>query len=226
MTRIRAVLFDMDGLLIDSEPFWQDAEMEVFGSVGLTLTRAQCLETTGLRIDEVVAHWFARAPWPGPTPAEVTARIVARVVELVRTRGQALPGAREAVVEARRRVGCVGLATSSPRALIDAVIERLDLRVLLDGVASGEDEVYGKPHPAVYLTLAQSLRVPPTACLAFEDSVNGMISAKAARMACVAVPEAHHRHDRRFALADLVLGSLVELDEGRWRALLGEAPRG
>src|SRR4030095_6226049 len=67
---IEGVLFDMDGLRTASEPLWQRAEIEIFGNVGLALTRAQCLQTRGLRVDEVVAHWFARASWRGPSQRE------------------------------------------------------------------------------------------------------------------------------------------------------------
>ena len=152
----------MDGLLIDSEPLWQDAEVEIFGEVGLHLTREQAAETKGIRIDEVVAFRFAQQPWAGATVAEVTARIVERMVALVRERGEALPGVHEALSGARLHVGQVGLATSSPRSLIDATLERLGIREAFEAIASAEDEPYGKPHPAVYLTLAAKLGVPPT----------------------------------------------------------------
>ena len=72
---LRAAIFDMDGLIVDSEPLWRRTEVEVFGEVGLVLTEAMCESTTGLRIDEVALHWFARAPWKGPTPHELAERV-------------------------------------------------------------------------------------------------------------------------------------------------------
>jgi HAD superfamily hydrolase (TIGR01509 family) len=217
---LRAAIFDLDGLLIDSEPHWAVAEMDVLAEVGLTLTEAMCQRTTGLRIDEVVAYWHARAPWPGPSPAEVTTRIVARVVERIGSQAVAKPGAHRAVELARRRGVAVGLASSSPMVLIRAAVTRLGLDGAFDALESAEDEPFGKPHPAVYLAAAKRLHVAPTACLALEDSLNGLIAAKAARMRCVVVPELH-LHDPRFALADRMLESLELLTDEVWDSLDG-----
>jgi sugar-phosphatase len=205
---ITAVIFDMDGVLVDSEPLWQEAEIEVFAGVGVELTAERCQETMGLRIDEAVDHWWVRHPWPGPSPIEVAEAIVARVTELIAERAEPLPGVHEAIAAARR-VGPIALASSSPRRLIDAVLARFDLD--FDVVHSAEDEAFGKPHPAIYLTTADRLGVAPTRCLAVEDSVNGVVAAKAARMACVAIPEPSLRGDRRFGVADAVLDSLAAL---------------
>jgi mannitol-1-/sugar-/sorbitol-6-/2-deoxyglucose-6-phosphatase len=192
-----AIIFDMDGLLIDSEPLWRRAEVEVFARHGLSLREEQCQETTGLRIDEVVAHWRL--------PAEAAGAVVARVIELVAAEGVAKPFAAEAVREARRRSSRLALASSSPDALIDVTIVKLGIAGLFDVVYSATHEVYGKPHPGVYLTTAAKLGVAPTACVAIEDSLNGVLAAKAARMRCIAVPEVE---DPRFVIADVVLPSL------------------
>ena len=214
----RAAIFDLDGLLIDSEPHWRSAEMQVFAEVGLELSEAMCLRTTGLRVDEVVAYWFARAPWRGVTPAEVTTRIVAATVERLGAHGAAKPGAAEALERVRRHGRPVGLASSSPMALIRAAVERLGFAGAFDVLCSAEDEPYGKPHPAVYLAAAARLHVPPTACVAIEDSLNGLVAARAARMRCVLVPE-HAPDDPRFRLADHVLPSLLQLDDEVWAEL-------
>ena len=213
MTRLTAVVFDMDGVLVDSEPLWQEAEIEVFADVGVSLTRDLCRQTMGLRIDEAVAHWFARHPWEGMPQEAVSDRVVARVVELIGERAEPLPGVRAAVAEVRRRGLRCALASSSPRVLIDAVLDRLELGAAFEVVHSAEDEQHGKPHPAIYLTTADRLGVEPTACLAVEDSVNGVISAKAARMTCVAVPEPAARHDPRFGVADVVVDDVCTFSD-------------
>jgi mannitol-1-/sugar-/sorbitol-6-/2-deoxyglucose-6-phosphatase len=107
----------------------------------------------------------------------------------------------------------IGLASSSPMRLIQSVLQHLDIHQNFKAVYSAEFEPYGKPHPAVYLSCAQELGSNPLHCLAFEDSVNGMIAAKAARMKVVAVPEPHNQHDKRFALADLKLSSLLHFND-------------
>ena len=111
----------------------------------------------------------------------------------------------------------VAVASSSSEELIAAALDRLGLRGL-DAVRSAAPETYGKPHPAVLLSTARELGLDPTACVVLEDSLNGVIAAKAARMRCVAVPEADQLEDPRFAIADVRLPSLERLAP---EALLG-----
>lgn len=202
------VIFDMDGLLVDSEPLWVRAEIEVFGAVGVRLSEADCATTKGLRIDDVVAHWHAIHRWASPAREDVEQRLVARVAELVRAEGRALPGVAPAIAAARALTSEIALASSSPRALIDAVLDRLELHGVFGVVQSAQTEPYGKPHPGIFLTTAKALGVPPTECVVLEDSMTGVLAAKAARMACIAVPEVHPTHDPRFVIADRVVGSL------------------
>jgi HAD superfamily hydrolase (TIGR01509 family) len=198
---LRAVIFDMDGLLIDSEPLWHEAERGVFATVGLHLSTEDCLRTTGLRIDEVVRFWNA--------PPELAGQIVDRVIALVEQKGVAKPGVQEALVAASG--ARVGLASSSPSRLIAAVLQRLGIADRFAVAHSAEHELCGKPHPDVYLTTARLLGVEPSACIAVEDSPNGVRSAKAAGMRCVAVPDALLAGDPTFAAADHVIDSLLEL---------------
>jgi HAD superfamily hydrolase (TIGR01549 family) len=218
---IRAVIFDMDGLLIDSEPHWRAAEMEVFATVGLELTSAQCVETTGLRIDEVVRYWHVREPRIAERLSlEVIAeRIVASVIARIRRLGEAKEGVAEGVAFVRERGVRIGLASSSSHSLIAAVLERLGLGGVFEALHSAADEQHGKPHPAVYLTIADRLGTHPLDCLAIEDSLNGVLAAKAARMRCLAVPEPHNAGDPRFAIADLTIPSLRRLDQAVWDRL-------
>lgn len=214
-----AVIFDMDGLLIDSEPLWVRAEMEVFGEVGVALREEDCARTKGLRTDDVVAFWYERRPWPGVTPSELEARLIARVAELVRASGVALPGIPDALAAARSGGRKIALASSSPMTIIEAALERLGLRDTFDVVRSAQHEPFGKPHPGIFITTARALDVPPTSCVVIEDSMTGVIAAKAARMACIAVPFDHPSHEARFALADVVVGSLADVTDAVLRRL-------
>jgi sugar-phosphatase len=208
---LRAVIFDMDGLLIDSEPLWVRAEIEVFGAVGVALREADCARTKGLRTDDVVAYWFRRRPWTAASPTEVEARLVARVAELVGREGVALPGVAQALAVAGARGRRLALASSSPRVVIEAALERLELTDAFAVVQSAERLPLGKPHPGVFLETAEGLGVPAVECLVLEDSLIGVLAAKSARMTCVAVPFDHPAHDARFVIADAVLGSLEDL---------------
>ena len=210
----------MDGVLIDSEPLWQRAEIEIFPEVGIELTVELCRRTMGLRIDEVVDHWHKIHPWDSPSKEALARRIVGRVGELIRSEGSLLPGVAEALdllgTKAR-----LGLASSSYYELIDAVLDGFDLRSHFDVVYSAEDEPYGKPHPGIYLTTADKLGSDPTRCVAIEDSPNGVLAAKAARMKCIAVPVPDVANDPRLRLADVTIESLAEIDEVLWKRISG-----
>ncbi len=215
---IEAVVFDMDGVLIDSEPFWREVEVEVFGPLGLDLTPAMLASTMGMRTEEVAQHWYRHRPWDGPSPAEVAARLVARVVETVRRRGAIAEGAREAVDYLEGLGLRLALASSSPRVMIEAVLEVCGLLGRFEVVHSAQDERLGKPNPSVYLTTARELGVRPERCLAIEDSPAGVRAAKAAGMACLAVPAPGAEDAVAAGGADLVLGSLTDLGDRMWTA--------
>jgi len=208
---VRGVIFDMDGLLVDSEPLWVRAEIEVFGEVGLVLGEEDCAKTKGLRIDDVVGYWFARHPWERRSPIEVQTRLVQRVADLVAAEGRALPGVHEAIAVARAGGRKIALASSSPRLIIEATLARLGLATAFDVVRSAETEPLGKPHPGIFLSTAAELGAPAVDCLVLEDSLTGVIAAKAARMACVAVPFDYPAHGAGFAIADAIVGSLLDV---------------
>jgi sugar-phosphatase len=209
---IEATLFDMDGLLVDSEILWHEAEIEIFGSLGVDIEEATDRSTKGLFVDEVVEFWFQRYPWSGPSQSDVSALLLARVGELVELKGRLLPGALRALDITSRR-GPVALASSTPISLIERILRHFGLRDRFASVHSAQFEPYGKPHPGVFLSAAAALGVAPDRCLVLEDSAAGVLAAKAGRMTVVAVPTQGDRAMPVFALADLVLTSLEELDE-------------
>lgn len=208
---IKAVIFDMDGVLIDSEPFWQEAQKEVFKKVGVDITDAMCNQTTGLRIDEVVAHWHRRFRWDGVPLNEVENCIIQGVIDRVNDRGMLLPGVRSAIGFFKNKGLRIALASSSAFRLIDAVLGKFDLHREFEVIHSAEKESHGKPHPAIYLSTAELLDVESTACLAIEDSFNGLIAAKAACMKTIVIPERSVWDQTRFDIADVKLKSLAEI---------------
>ena len=210
--QILAAIFDMDGLLVDSEPLWDQAELDVIASLGVDITRRHELpDTLGLRIDMVVDLWFAHQPWSGPSRQEVTDRIITRAIALVEETKPLLPGVREAVALCKSQGLRVGLASASPLHMLEKVLTMFDLRDSFDALASAEKLPYSKPHPQVYLDCAAKLGVEPLSCVALEDSVNGMIASKAARMRAIVVPAHENQDDARFVLADVKLTSLADL---------------
>jgi beta-phosphoglucomutase-like phosphatase (HAD superfamily) len=209
---LQAVVFDMDGVLIDSEPFWRESEIEVFGRHGLRLTEQDCMRTTGMRIQDVARYWFERRPWVGAPPEALAEDILQGVIRRVRGRGAAMPGVGRAVGLFRSQGLRLALATSSARPLIDAVVERLALGGVFEVICSAENGLRGKPHPDVYLCAADRLGLPPRACLAVEDSIAGVQAAKAAGMKCIAVPLPELRNDPRYLAAEIIVDSLDRVD--------------
>ena len=213
---IDAVIFDMDGLLIDSEPLWQEAEIAVFKQVNIILTPAMCLQTKGLRIDELVEYWYQKYPWHGISRQEVVEAIALKVMELIKIKGQALAGVEAAIAYFQAKNSRIALASSSTDKIIKVVLHKLNIADTFEVIHSAESEPLGKPHPGVYLTTAEKLGVSPLNCLALEDSLNGVLAAKAAQMKCIAIPEMAELSKPQFAIADVVLTSLEQLDESIW----------
>jgi HAD superfamily hydrolase (TIGR01509 family) len=213
-TTVDAIIFDMDGLLIDSEPLWRIAEVETLTAVGVPITEEDAIQTTGLRTDEVVELWYARHPWPDPPRKAIEARIITRLIALARERGKLMSGVRETLDAVSGAGYPLAIASSSTSEIIAAVLETLGIASYFQVAQSAEHEPYGKPHPGVYIEAARRLCVDPWRCLAFEDSPNGVIAAKAARMRCIAVPDPALADDRRLRAADLILPSLAEFHLG------------
>jgi mannitol-1-/sugar-/sorbitol-6-/2-deoxyglucose-6-phosphatase len=217
---IEAVIFDMDGLLIDSEPLWDLSMQEVFATLGVDITSELAAKTRGLRTREVVNYWHNYFKWESPkSPEDVCSEIIETVTNKIITGGSAMSGLQYILDYFRTKNMKLGLASSSPQSLIDSVLDHLNIRSYFQGVYSAEFEPYGKPHPAVYLTCAEKLEVNPVHCLAFEDSVNGMVAAKAARMKVIAVPEHHNQNDKRYGLADMQLSSLLHFTDEHFEQL-------
>ncbi|MGD1053395.1 MAG: hexitol phosphatase HxpB [Candidatus Dormibacteria bacterium] len=220
---ILAVVLDMDGLLIDTEPAWRAAERAVFGELGIQLSEDDMLATMGRRIVELVAHWRRVRPWPGAETGEpgdeaIAERVIDRMVDHVRTHGEPMEGVRPTIALLRRLGLEVAIASSSSHRLIDAVCDRLGL-ASIEIRCSADDELRGKPAGDVYRTAARRLGLSPAACLAIEDSPNGVLAARAAGMPCIAVPDPHLAGDPSYREAQLILSSLEELDEAGLRAL-------
>ena len=217
---LRATLFDMDGLLVDTEILWHEAEVEVFGALGVPLEEATTRSTKGLYIDEVVAFWHSLYPWQGPSQSQVSGRLLTRVAELVDEKGRMMPGARRAIELCAAR-GPIALASSTPLGLIEHILTHFELLEYFGVIRSAEFEEFGKPHPAVFVSAAGALGVEPHRCLVLEDSYAGVLAAKAGRMTVVAVPTPEDRSLPIFTLADLVLESLEQLEESWLDAAFG-----
>ncbi|MCZ2222859.1 MAG: hexitol phosphatase HxpB [Chitinophagales bacterium] len=202
------VIFDMDGLLIDSEPLWNYAATKVFEQYGIKLNSEQYNATTGLRTKEFVQWWFKQFNIGDEELAKAEKNIIQLVIENVKENTDIMPGVQYIFDFFYQKNFKIGLATSSPQELIDIVVNITGIKKYLQATTSAENYTYGKPHPQVYLDCANQLKSHPYECICFEDSFNGMIAAKAARMTCVVVPHHSQLKDNRWGAADLKLSSL------------------
>jgi len=211
--QLNTVIFDIDGLLVDSEPLWNEAATEVFHLYGVKLTEEDYKTTTGLRTKEFVNWWFSHFNIGNEQHAIAEKKIIQSVLEKIEQKGKVLPGVPHIFDFFSRKGFKIGLATSSPPELIDLVVGMLGIKDHLHATSSAEGLEKGKPHPQVYLNCAALLNSDPLSCVCFEDSFNGMIAAKAARMKCVIVPHASQIKEERWGAADLKLSSLQNFGE-------------
>jgi HAD superfamily hydrolase (TIGR01509 family) len=218
--KLKAVIFDMDGLLIDSEPLWQEAGSETLAELGKELTLEQYHSSTGLRTEEWIQHWFHYFDLPMQHATTAIDTIISKAISKIDEKGIAFPGVDHLISLMKAHSLKVGLATSSPLSLVDVVLKKLDLQNSFDAVTSAEKLPFGKPHPEVYINCATELGVAGMECIAFEDSFNGMIAAKAARMKCVIVPALQDYAHLKWNAADLKLRSLTEFDEKKLQLFL------
>ncbi len=207
---IQAVIFDLDGVLLDSEQLWNQAKQALVEAAGGTWREDAPRDMMGMSAPEWSA--YLREELGVPLGVEAIDReVVARMEALYREKLPLLPGAVEAVRALSGRWP-LGLASSSNREIIDLALELAGLTNAFNVTVSSEEVARGKPAPDVYLEAADRLAVRPRACVAIEDSSNGLRAAAAAEMAVIAVPNPHYPPDPdALALAAAVLGNLHEL---------------
>jgi HAD superfamily hydrolase (TIGR01509 family) len=207
---ISAVVFDLDGVIVDSEQVWDEVREAYVHETGGTYADESAREMMGMSSPEWSRYMAEALQVPG-TPEEINAAIVERMLARYGEAPPLLPGA----VEAVRRIGAwvpVAIASSSNRELIDVVLRVSGLAGDFGATVSSEEVPRGKPSPDVYLEAARRLGADAARCGAVEDSHNGIRSAKAAGMRVVAVPNPHYPpDDAALALADVVVPSIGEL---------------
>ena len=212
-TVITTVLFDMDGVLIDSEGFWQQAEEEVFTSVGAIWDEEIAMQTQGKTTRAVTELWYEMFPWEGKTIEEVEQAVIDRVEELISNEGQIKEGVLQTLTFLKERGIKIGLATNSPVVLINAALKRLGIRDFFQTIVSVEHVEHGKPAPDVYLKAASNLGSVPSECIVIEDSFTGATAGKNANMIVIAIPDKEQYNQDRFDIADFKLTSMVLLNE-------------
>ena len=207
---IEAVVFDLDGVLLDSEQVWDEVREELVKERGGRWHEQAQTEMMGMSSVEWSRYMHDELDLPEP-PEEISAEVVRRLDDVYRKRLPLIDDTHEAVERLAARWP-LGLASSSNREVIDLVLDLSGLARFFRVTVSSEEVPRGKPAPDVYLEAARGLGVPPERCAAVEDSHNGIRSAKAAGMRVIAIPNQHYPPgEEALALADVTLGSLAEL---------------
>lgn len=181
-TNKKAVIFDMDGVLVDSEKLWKKAEHEIFSSLGANVTEDLTTVTQSMTTDQVIEFWYSKFPWKNKSSIDVEKLVVERVIQLIETSDCCISGIKQFIECLRLYNFKIGLATNSPKLVIPSVLQRTQTTNLFDVILSANDVKNGKPHPEIYLKTAEKLNILPIECLVIEDSLYGIKAAKSAGM--------------------------------------------
>ena len=211
--KLNTVIFDMDGLIIDSEPLWYEAAQETLKVFNVSMSEEAYNTTTGLRTPEFLEHWFRIFDIDKIHLAKTETEILERLIYKINTKGNMMQGVVHAINVFSDLNFKIGLASSSPFRVIHAVLDKLQLTHHFSAIASAEHLDYGKPHPQVFLDCARSLQSDPASCICIEDSFNGLIAAKAAKMKCIIVPHPSQFEMARWNIADLKISSLADIHQ-------------
>jgi HAD superfamily hydrolase (TIGR01509 family) len=207
---IEAVVFDLDGILIDSEHVWDEVRQQLADERGGHWNENASRDMMGMSSIEW-SRYMRDVVGLTEEPEEISAEVVRRLEDRYRRELPLIPGAEQAVESLAARWP-LALASSSNRELIDLVLESSGLGRYFTASVSSEEVARGKPAPDVFLEAARRLGVEPTHCAAVEDSENGILAAKAAGMRTIAIPNPHYPpHEDALAAADVVLASIEEL---------------
>ena len=210
---IKAVVFDLDGILVQSEELWDAARRELAQSHGIEWPDDATDAMMGMSSKEWSKYVHDEVGVPDP-PEEINRKVLAWVEDRYRSDLPWIPGAREAVKRMAARFP-LGLATSSNREIIDLVMEVGQFSDLIQVTVSSEEVERGKPAPDVYLEVMKRMQVDPNNTAAIEDSTNGLLAAHNAGMRVIAIPnDAHPPAEKGLEVADVVLESIEDLQPG------------
>jgi HAD superfamily hydrolase (TIGR01509 family) len=208
--RYRAVVFDLDGLLLDTESLWHEAEIELFQRHGDEFTWGDKLAVIGTSYDATARYFAQRLGRPSSAGAELVDEMVDLMHERLQREVNGRPGALELVRRLRELPTGIGLAvaSNSSRRLVDTALATAGISDAFDAVITSDDVMHAKPAPDIYLEACRRLGVSPADAVALEDSATGIAAAKAAGMTCIAVPQ---YAETDVSAADEVIDSLEAL---------------
>ena len=217
--KIQGVVFDFDGTLVDSEPLWQRAERELFHSEGLEISETDILKTKGLTSFESVTFWCDQLERTTKSPALLTQELNHMVLEFLKSEGQLKTGVVEVLEFWKSKNLPIGIASGSSMHHIKSILDKFDLNRYFNLIYSIDFERFGKPHPGIYISACKKLKIDPFYSVSFEDSFNGILAGKAAKMKVVALLDEGQINDTKFDFADLKIESLTNFGPSEFKFL-------
>lgn len=208
---IQAVIFDMDGTLIDSEPLWQRASYEYFKACGYPVTQEEIWHLSGVPVRGHAEYMLRHYGDKGLSVEALSAGFEARAVKMILEQKPLIAGVPETLEALKKRGIKMAIASASPLYMLQEIVESCGIAQYFDYLSSAVGLPYNKPHPAVYLQAAEKLNVAPQDCLAVEDSITGMTAAKAAAMSCAVIPPKENANKPQWSLANYQLATISEV---------------
>ena len=201
----------MDGVLIDSEPLWQQTELDLLHGYGIPITEQELARTRGMPSVPVLR--YASELYQKPLDIEKVAQeLLDLAISNILKAKPLMQGVTETLELLARHDIKIAIASASPRYMLDNIVQSCGIADYFSYIASGAELAYSKPHPAVYLQAAKGLGIEPAECVGIEDSKPGMISVKAASMSCIVIPNELDFHENYWALADFKLAKMNEIN--------------
>ena len=209
---IKAIIFDMDGVLIDSEKIWDNAEKTVFSSYGISVTEKDQLLTRNMNMLEVSEYWSKKAIRPFSLETSQQ-QVIEHVCQQIQKKPLAMQGALNLLRHIQLSNLPIGLATNAPKQVCSTVLTCLEIEAYFNSIQTADDVENTKPHPEIYLKSAENLQVEPHHCLVFEDSPTGV---KAAHEAGMQVIYVNPRRMADASILTIIRSALNSLDQFSW----------
>ncbi|MBC8953047.1 hexitol phosphatase HxpB [Xenorhabdus sp. PB62.4] len=209
---MKAVIFDMDGVLIDSEPLWKKSGMLILNHYGVPITYDEMLSMAGIPVSGMIDRACRLYNKNDLNKSKIEKEFFHKGVELILTEKPLMDGVVECLELLVKRNIKIGIASASPLSFLLKIVEQCGIDNYFDYISSAENMPYNKPHPMVYLNAAEKLNVLPTECIGIEDSKTGMISVKAASMKCIVIPNNIEYNHSYWDISDWKIKRIHELE--------------
>ncbi|WOJ98160.1 HAD family phosphatase [Congregibacter brevis] len=209
---IKGVIFDFDGLIVDTNALWTEAEHACFTAVGVYVTPDQQQLTESMTTRQVASHWYKYQPWRGRSVEKLELDVIEYVRRELASGARTMPGAIDVIRWCCAQGYRIGLATNAPREVCEPTLEQLGVHDQFDAIVTEADVRNGKPHPAVYRACVEKLNLRPHEAIAFEDSPTGALAAVRAGVTVIGVPSMRAYEPELNTLCHRVLPNMDSAD--------------